>query len=74
LRYFQSQPEAVEIVPSTSAGTITRSSVLHNPQTGGFRASFDIQVPPGQTTDLRAYLKAGNRALSETWTYPWRAE
>ena len=26
-----------------------------------------------QSADLRAYLKAGNKALTETWTYPWTA-
>jgi glucans biosynthesis protein len=74
LRYFQTQPELVEVVPSTTAGEIKRAFVVANPQTGGFRAAFDIQLQPGQSADLRAFLKSGNRALSETWTYPWRAE
>ncbi len=74
LRYFQTQPDIVEFMPTTSIGEIKRSSVVPNPQTGGFRATFDVQVPVGETTDLRGYLRAGNRALTETWTYPWRAE
>jgi glucans biosynthesis protein len=48
--------------------------VVPNPQTGGFRAAFDVQVPVGETADLRGYLRAGQRALTETWTYPWLAE
>jgi glucans biosynthesis protein len=45
-----------------------------NPQTGGFRAVFDVQLAPGQSGDLRAFLRMGSRALTETWTFPWRAE
>ena len=44
------------------------------PHTRGFRAVFDVKLEPGQSTDLRAFLRAGNRALTETWTYPWTAE
>ncbi len=74
LRYFQTQPELVDIVPSTTSGEITRSFVQVNPQTGGFRAAFDVQLAPGQSTDLRVFLRTGTRALTETWTFPWRSE
>ncbi len=74
LRYYQTQPDVVEIVPSTTSGEITRAFVQANPQTGGFRAAFDVQLAPGQSTDLRAFLRTGSRALTETWTFPWRAE
>lgn len=74
LRYFQTQPEAVEVVASTTSGEISRSFVQVNPQTGGFRAVFDVQLAPGQSGDLRAFLRMGSRALTETWTFPWRAE
>jgi glucans biosynthesis protein len=74
LRYFQTQPELVEFVPSTTAGDIRRAFVVPNPQTGGFRAAFDVQLAPGTTADLRGYLRAGTRTLTETWTCPWGAE
>ena len=74
LPYWQRDPEAVQIMPTTSAGRITRSFLVPNPKTEGFRAAVDIALEPGQSTDLRVFLKAGNRALTETWTYPWRAE
>jgi glucans biosynthesis protein len=74
LAYFLSDPEKVQIVPSTSAGRITRTFLVPNPKTEGFRAGIDIQLDKGQSTDLRAFLKAGNRALTETWTFPWKAE
>ena len=37
------------------------------------RAAIDVELPPGQGTDLRAFLKSGNKALTETWTFPWKA-
>jgi periplasmic glucans biosynthesis protein len=33
-----------------------------------------VQFDPGQSADLRAFLRTGTRALTETWTFPWRAE
>jgi glucans biosynthesis protein len=64
-------PDAVQVVPSTSTGRITHTFVVPNPQTGGFRCAFDVKLEPGQRTDLRCFLRAGGRALTETWTYPW---
>ena len=55
-------------------GKILRSFILPNAHTKGFRAAFDVQVDPGVSTDLRAFLRIGNRALTETWTFPWQAE
>lgn len=74
LAYFGSHPELVEVVPSTSRGTIARSFIVPNPHIGGFRAVIDVQLDQGQSADLRAFLRSGSRALTETWTFPWRAE
>jgi glucans biosynthesis protein len=74
LAYYASDPELVEVVPSASQGTITRSFIVPNVHTKGFRAVFDVQLEPGQSADLRAFLRTGTRALTETWTLPWRAE
>ncbi|SFK52135.1 glucan biosynthesis protein [Methylocapsa palsarum] len=73
LRYYFSDPQLVEVVPSTSQGKIVRSFIVPNPHTKGFRAAIDVQLEPGQSTDLRAFLRSGSRALTETWTFPWRA-
>lgn len=74
LSYYLSAPAKVEVVAGTSAGRITATSITPNPHTDGFRAAIDVTLDaPGQATDLRAFLKAGGRALSETWTYPWTA-
>ncbi|HRK23999.1 MAG TPA: glucan biosynthesis protein G [Beijerinckiaceae bacterium] len=67
-------PQSVQIVASASVGKVTRAALMPNPSIQGFRAMIDIEAPPGQLTDLRAFLKAGSRVLTETWTYPWRAE
>lgn len=74
LAYYLADPELVEVVPSTSQGKITRSFIVPNVHTKGFRAIIDVQLEPGQSTDLRAFLRTGSRALTETWTFPWRAD
>jgi len=74
LPYYLGDPGQVEIVPTTSAGSVTHTFIIPNEHTRGFRAAIDVKLEPGQITDLRAYLRAGNRALTETWTYPWAAE
>ncbi len=74
LPYYAPDPQLVEVVPSTSQGKIVRSFIVPNPHTKGFRAALDVQLEAGQATDLRAFLRRGPQALTETWTYPWRAE
>ena len=61
-------------MPSVSNGRIVRTFLMPNPKTQGFRAAIDVALDTGQSTDLRAFLRAGNRALTETWTFPWKAE
>jgi glucans biosynthesis protein len=74
LSYYFNAPEQVQLVPSTSTGQITNTFLMPNPHIDGFRAAIDVRLEPGQSTDLRAFLRAGNRALTETWTYPWFVE
>jgi periplasmic glucans biosynthesis protein len=74
LSYYLSDPDQVQIVPSLTNGQIVRTFLTPNPKTGGFRAGVDVQVPQGQTADVRVFLRAGTRALTETWTFPWGAE
>jgi periplasmic glucans biosynthesis protein len=73
LAYYLQAADQVQIVPSASVGRITHTFVVPNEHIRGFRAAFDVKLEPGQSTDLRAYLKAGNKALTETWTFPWTA-
>jgi glucans biosynthesis protein len=74
LAYYQPDPALVELVPTTTTGKILRSFLMPNPHIQGFRAIIDVELDPGQSTDLRAFLRAGNRTLTETWTFPWKAE
>ena len=74
LDYHLKQPEKVEIVPSIAYGRIDRAFIVPNRKTEGFRAFIEIVVEPGQTAEMRAFLKSGNKTLTETWSYPWRAE
>ncbi|WP_230531443.1 glucan biosynthesis protein [Microvirga roseola] len=73
LPYYFTDPSKVELVPSTSAGRITHTFLVPNDHTNGFRAAIDVKLEPSQSTDLRAFLRAGTRTLTETWTYPWSA-
>ncbi len=75
LAYYQRTPDDVQIVPSVSeGGRILRTFLVPNPNIEGFRAAIDVQVEPGRHADLRAFLRAGQRALTETWTYPVRPD
>ncbi|MGI8569432.1 MAG: glucan biosynthesis protein [Methylocella sp.] len=74
LAFYAADPQLVKVVPSASQGKIVRSFIVPNAHTKGFRAVIDVQLDPGQSADLRAFLRTGTRALTETWTFPWRAE
>ncbi|WP_336810280.1 glucan biosynthesis protein [Bosea sp. MMO-172] len=74
LDYYLKQPEKVEIVPSIAYGRIDRAFIVPNRKTEGFRAFIDVVVEPGQLAEMRAFLRSGGKTLTETWSYPWRAE
>jgi glucans biosynthesis protein len=73
LSYYMSDPSLVETVATASAGKILRTFLTPNTHIRGFRAGVDVAIDPGQSTDLRVFLRAGPKALTETWTFPWRA-
>lgn len=73
LAYYVADPAQVEAVATTSVGRVTRVSVSANPHIDGMRALFDVTLKPGETADLRLFLRANGRTLTETWTYPWTA-
>jgi len=74
LAYYAQDPALVEVVPTTTQGKIVRSFLVPNSHTQGLRAAIDLQLDAGQSTDLRVFLRTGSRALTETWTLPWRPE
>ncbi len=73
LGYYVADPAQVEVVATTSNGRVLRASVSANAHIEGLRAIFDVTVKPGDTADLRLFLRSNGRALTETWTYPWSA-
>jgi glucans biosynthesis protein len=73
LSYYLSDPSLIEVVATASNGKILRTFLTPNTHTRGFRAGVDVAVEPGQTSDLRVFLRSGSKALTETWTFPWRA-
>ena len=73
LGYYLSDPTMVSIVATTSAGRVLRTFLGPNTHVRGVRAGVDVAVDPGQSCDVRVFLRAGDKALSETWTFPWRA-
>jgi glucans biosynthesis protein len=72
LSYYMSDPSLVDTVATASTGRIVRTFLTPNTHIRGFRAGVDVSVDPGQSTDLRVFLRAGAKALTETWTFPWR--
>jgi glucans biosynthesis protein len=73
LSYYLGDSGLVEIVASVSAGRVLRTFLQANTHVSGFRAGVDVEVDAGQSCDVRVFLRSGAKALSETWTFPWRA-
>ncbi len=74
LPYYLQDPAIVEVVAGASNAAVVSTSVISNEHTGGFRAAIDVRIEPGQSADLRAFLRSGDRALTETWTYLWASD
>jgi glucans biosynthesis protein len=56
---------------TASQGTISNVVTQPNPQSGGVRLSFEIDVGDTEMSELRAVLKRGQDRVSETWLYRW---
>ncbi len=62
---------AVTAVVSASSGTIRNAVAQENDVAAGWRAFFEL-VPGGdEAIDLRCFLRIGDQALTETWSYRW---
>jgi len=62
--------DGVELIVTASRGTVSNS--YNHPvvdQVRRWRALFDITAEGREPVDLRAFLKHGDRALSETWIF-----
>ncbi len=73
LEYHLSDPKRVSVAASVSAGSVAGTIVDANVAAKGFRAIVDVALQPGESTDLRIFLRTAKRTLTETWTTSWAA-
>ncbi|MDZ7621583.1 MAG: glucan biosynthesis protein [Candidatus Competibacteraceae bacterium] len=59
----------VRIVASATRGVLRNSVALQVVGARRWRAKFDVELEDAEPVDLRAYLRLGDRALTETWLY-----
>jgi len=59
----------VQVVASATRGKLRNFVAFQIFDTRRWRAKFDIELEEGEPVDLRAYLRLGDRPLSETWLY-----
>ncbi len=67
--------DGVELIVSTSRGEVSNS--YNHPvvdQHERWRALFDVTATGKEPVDLRAFLRKGERALSETWIFQYFPE
>jgi glucans biosynthesis protein len=69
------EPRAVEAVISASGGRVLEQHVEPSQPARIWRASFELEPEPGtRELVLRAFLRSGMDALTETWSYAWQIE
>ena len=67
--------DGVELVVTASRGDVSNSyNHLVVDQRQRWRAFFDIKATGAEPVDMRAFLRMGDRALSETWIYQYFPE
>ncbi|WP_426956927.1 glucan biosynthesis protein [Muricoccus radiodurans] len=56
---------------TSSAGRIVNPVARRNPETGGWRLSFELVPGPARLVELRALMTGPNGPLTETWLFRW---
>ncbi|MCZ4282733.1 glucan biosynthesis protein [Kiloniella laminariae] len=59
----------IEAIFTCQDGKIYDMQCQKNPVNNQWRVSFNLSPPENRPCDIRGYLKLGDRALTETWTY-----
>ena len=70
--YYLKNPSLLKVVASARNATVFRTFLVPNPKGKGFRAMIDVRFEENQVGTVRAYLQAGQKPVTETWTYAWR--
>ncbi|HYQ91811.1 MAG TPA: glucan biosynthesis protein D [Candidatus Competibacteraceae bacterium] len=61
----------VQLVLTVSSGKVEEENVTQVTGTKQWRAFFDIEPENMNPVDIRAYLRLGDRTLTETWLYQY---
>ena len=64
-------PKTIKAVVSADKGEIRNIVAQPNPETGGWRLSFEMAPKDAQSVELRALLAVDDKPVSETWIYRW---
>lgn len=62
----------IEAVVTLSAGRIVTLVSQRNEAIGGWRTFFDIDPEEAEEIDIRCFLRNGEAALTETWSFLWQ--
>lgn len=58
---------------TASAGALRQPVLQFNPQTGGYRVSFELDPEGAAAIDLRCAIRREGKIASEVWVYRWSA-
>ena len=65
-------PEAHLTVEASNAPNPIKNAIIQsNPETGGWRVSFELATDQSPVIELRAFVSVGDKKASEIWTYRW---
>ena len=64
-----SPPQAIITTSPANSAELLDYHVVRNPDTGGWRVSFQIKPTVAPPIELRAFLKDDKAVLTETWSY-----
>jgi periplasmic glucans biosynthesis protein len=67
---FGVKPEAV-LSASRGSFSYIFTEAVPNDVPGHWRAQFDLTVAGDEPVEMRAFLKLGDKVLSETWLYQY---
>ncbi len=68
--WFAEDARAIKINTAATGAEILHADGEANPALAGYRAKVDLAVPAGTSVDVRIFLAAEARTLTETWTFP----